>query len=205
MKLNLIILFSFFLSLFNAQIKFKVDVKETNTWRNIYSLIDEKNKTIKVLDSAKYYVSMSGSDFGYFAIFGKKNHAGWSAIDSNENVLFQVYNTSFGEPTPDYLIEYKIRIIDESDKIGFANDKGRIIIPPQFEIATSFHNGKAIIGSKCEKIPWNEHAKEGDCHHYSIICKNHGYINEAGKILKIGNYQFEEIQKEIDWKPHEEY
>ena len=101
------ILFSFFLSLFNAQIKFKVDVKETNTWRNIYSLIDEKNKTIKVLDSAKYYVSMSGSDFGYFAIFGKKNHAGWSAIDSNENVLFQVYNTSFGAVSYTHLDVYK--------------------------------------------------------------------------------------------------
>lgn len=205
MKLRIKILLFFFTYLINAQIKFKVEERETETWRSIYSLIDEKGKTIKVLDSAKYYHCISGFEYGYFAIFGKKDNPGWSAIDSNENVLFQVYNTSFGEPSPDYLIENKIRIVGENYKIGFANDKGKIIIKPKFEIASSFHKGKAIIGEKCEKILWDKHAKEGDCHHYSIECKNYGYINEKGEVLKLGKYKFEKIAKEINWKPDENY
>jgi hypothetical protein len=205
MKLILTIFSFLILNLVNAQTKFKVEGKETKTWRSIYSLIDESGKTLKVLDSAKYYISMNSNDYGFFAVFGKKNISGWKAIDANENILFQVYNTSFGEPSPDYLIEKKIRIIDSENKIGFANERGQIIIKPQFEIVTSFHNGKAIIGVKCKKVAWNEHDKENDCHHYSISCNNYGFINDKGEILKIGSFTFEEIMKEIDWKEDEDY
>lgn len=75
-----------------------------------------------------------------------------------------------------------------------------MIIKPQFEIATPFNNGKAIIGQTCKKVPWDEHAKEGDCHHYSIICERYGYIDTKGNILKVGKYSFDEIAKQINWK-----
>ncbi|MEO8254351.1 MAG: WG repeat-containing protein, partial [Flavobacterium sp.] len=135
-----------------------------------------------------------------FAVFGIKGENDWFAIDSNEKKLFKVYNTSFGEPSPDKLIENKIRIVDDNGKIGFADSNGKIIIKPQFEIVTSFHKGKAIIGETCTKIPWNQHATEVDCHHYTIECKKQGYIDQNGTILEIGNFTFEEIQKKIKWK-----
>lgn len=206
MKLLLSTILFLLISIANAQIKFKVIEKETNDWKNIYSLVDEYNQTIKVLDSAKYYISWNGDEYGYFAVFGKKDNtrSAWVAIDANENILFYVYNTGFGEPNPDYLIENKIRIVNDENKIGFANEKGHIIIEPQFEIATSFHNGKAIIGQKCEKVPWGNHEIEDGCNHYSIVCENHGYINETGEIIKLGNYTFEQIMEEINWKPDEE-
>ena len=204
MKIKYLILSIFIFSKISGQTKFKVEMAETNTWRNIYSLVDKKNKIIKVLDSSKYYISFTLDKYLYFAVFGKKDGgSGWSAIDSEENLLFQVYNTSYGEPNPDYLIEKKIRIIDNFNKIGFANEKGKIIIKPQFEFVTSFHNGKAIIGVKCKKIAYDEHAKENDCHHYYTVCENFGYINKKGEVLKLGNYTFEEIKKEIDWKADE--
>lgn len=201
-------LFIFFLLInlsVNAQTKFKLVATETDTWRSIYSLVDENNTTLKVLDSAKYYVAFSSLEYSYFAVLGKKDAPGWSAIDANENILFQVYNTSYGEPSPDYLIENKIRIIDENDKIGFANEKGEIIINPQFQIATSFHNGYAIIGTNCKKVPWGNHEHSNDCNHYSIVCDQHGYIDAKGNILKLGHFTFEQIMEEINWKPHEEY
>lgn len=204
MKIIFIIISFVFFTHLSAQNKFKVEQKETETWRSLYSLIDEKNNLIKVLDSSKYYLTFNTDNYGYFAIFSKKGSPGWSAIDSDENILFQVYNTSFGEPNPDYLIENKIRIIDSDNKIGFANEKGKIIIKPQFEIVTSFHNGKAIIGEICDKIPWDKHAKENDCQHYSIVCKKYGYINELGEIIESGYATFEEIQKKINWKALEE-
>jgi hypothetical protein len=194
------------LSIFSTAIgqkKFKIKVEETSDWRSIYYIVDEKGETIKKLDSAKYSFSSNGDKYQSFAVFHKKGESGWCAIDINEKILFKVYNTSFGEPSPDELIENKIRIVDENNKIGFADNNGKIIIKPQFEIVTTFHKGKAIIGESCDKIPWDEHAKEEDCHHYSIVCKKHGYINQNGEVLQIGNYSFEEIQKKIKWKAPE--
>lgn len=190
-----------------AQTKFKLVEKETDSWSSIYSLVDENNKTLKILDSSKYYMPFSGFEYSYFAVIaksGSKKH-GWPAIDANENILFYVYNTSFGEPSPDYLIENKIRIIDENEKIGFANEMGKIVIKPQFEIVTSFHNGHAIIAEKCKKVPWGNQEHDDDCYHYSIQCERHGYIDEKGNIIKLGNFTFEEIMEEIKWKPYESY
>ena len=203
MKLIFIIISFVFLSNLNAQNKFKVEQKETETWRSLYSINDEKENLIKQLDSSKYLVSFNDNNLRYFAIFLIKGRRGWSAIDSNEKILFEVYNQG-NEINPDYLVENKIRIVDENQKIGFANEKGQIIIKPQFEIVTSFHNGKAIIGQSCDKIPWDAHEKEDDCHHYSIVCKKYGYINELGGIVESGYSTFEEIQNKLNWKSPEE-
>jgi len=187
-----------------GQRKFKIKEVETKTWRSLFYTVDEKGKTIKELDTAKYFMRMSDDKYGYFAVFGVKNMSDWAAIDAYGNILFKVYNNSLGEFSADELIENKIRIIDENNKIGFADYKGKIIIKPQFESVTSFHKGKAIIAESCDKIPWDNHAKESDCHHYSIVCKRHGYINEKGEILELGNYTFKEIQTKINWKASEE-
>ncbi|MBD3584019.1 WG repeat-containing protein [Flavobacterium selenitireducens] len=188
----------------DAQTKFSVKEVETPHWKSIYHLINEKGETIKVLDSSRYAVSFNGDKLSYFAIFLIKGESGWTAIDSDEKVLFKVYNTSFGEPSPDEIVENKIRIVGQNNKIGFADHKGNIIIKPQFEIVTSFSNGKAIIGESCEKKPWGKHEDKDDCQHYSIVCTKHGYIDAHGKILEIGNLTFEEVMKKINWKSPEQ-
>ena len=207
MKNLIVLIISFCTLTVESQTKFKIVQNETDTWRSIYSLVDENNKTIKVLDSASYFMVWSGFEYAYFAVVAKKGSKGhgWPAIHAKENILFHVYNTSFGEPSPDYLIENKIRIIDENEKIGFANEMGKIIIKPQFEIVTSFHNGYAIIAEKCKKVPWGNHEHDDGCNHYSIECEKHGYIDEKGKIIKLGNFTFEQIMEEIKWKPDDQY
>ncbi len=187
-----------------AQKKFKVVVTETDNWRNIYSFVDENGKLIRQLDTAKYLMCFNPDVYVYFAIFGVKGNMGWPAINAEEKLLFNVYNTSFGEPSPDYLVENTIRTVDENNLIGFADDKGNLIIKPQFEIATSFHKDKAIVGKNCKKVPWSVHDGESGCEHYSITCQQHGYINKKGKLIKIGNYNFEQIQQEINWQPPED-
>lgn len=203
----LILLFWISISVMGQQ-KFRVEIQETDTWRDIYILKNEQNAVIKVLDSAKYYFCSSGHNLGYFAVFGvkeSKQKNGWTAIDSNEKVLFYVYNYSFGEPSPDFLVEDKLRIVDENGKIGYANREGKIIIKPQFEIASPFFNGKAIIAMDCKRTPMDKHEHTGDCNHSYLVCKQHGYINEKGEIIKLGHFTYQEIQKEIGWKEPEEY
>ena len=198
-----LVYFFVFLSFANtfAQEKFKIKEVQGKDWKSTYYILNEKGKAVKQLDTTKYRICLGGHDYGYFAIFLIKDENGWSAIDKNEKILFKVYNTSIGEPSPDELTENKIRIIDENNKIGFADNKGNIIIEPQFEMVTSFYKGKAIIGEKCSKVPWGNHEEEpGGCHHYTIECERAGYINSKGEIIEIGEFTFEEIKKKIKWK-----
>jgi hypothetical protein len=201
LKSNILLITLIFFSINSyCQKKFKVKIEEKYETVNQYYLVDEKENILRELDTSKYYIFLAENSLKHFAVFGIKGESGWSAIDSNEKILFKVYNSINGEPSPDNLTENKIRIIDENNKIGFANEKGEIIIKPQFEIITSFQNNKAIFGKKCEKEYWEKENHENGCNHYSIKCSEHGFINEKGEILKFGNYTFEEIAKEINWK-----
>jgi len=117
-----------------------------------YFILDKNKDTVLRLDPNKYFVCFSDT-VENFLVVSPRNREGWWAIDLKENFLFQVYNTSLGEPSPDKMINGKIRIVDRQGKIGFANDKGEIVIQPQFEFVTPFSNGKAIIGQSCKKYP----------------------------------------------------
>lgn len=185
-----------------SQEKFLVRQIKTVDNKYGYQLVDEKGNIIKELDRNKYIACFNTDQLGYFAIFAMKNESGWIAINKAEDKLFKVYNTSFGEPSPDELVDKKIRIVDEHGRIGFANEKGQIVITPQFEMVSEYYKGKAIIGESCEKIPWEKHQEEhsGGCHHYSISCTRNGYINGSGKIIRLGNFTFAEIADEIKWK-----
>ena len=174
----------------------------TNKEKFGYVFINQKGDTITRLDTARYYVCFSDT-IQYFAIVGIKNKKGWWAIDRNEQQLFQVFNTSIGEPTPDELREGMIRILGDSGKIGFANYMGEIVIKPKFEAASSFYKNKAIIGKQCQQLLWCCKGENED-KHYIIKCKETGYINKKGEILKIGNETFEQIQKAIGWKSNYE-
>jgi hypothetical protein len=88
-----------------------------------YVFVNQRGDTITRLDTTKYYICFSDT-IQYFAIVGIRNKPGWWAIDKNEKPLFQVLNTSSGEPSPDELREGMIRIVDDSGKIGFADCKG---------------------------------------------------------------------------------
>jgi hypothetical protein len=135
---------------------------------------------------------------GCFAIVALTAKPGsWWAIDRQENILFEVYQFDNG---PDDLKEGFIRIIDRDGKIGFANSKGEVVIRPQFEQASTFHNGYSIIGKNCKRIYWDKHRKKDDCNHYSVDCTQAGYINEKGAVQFMGNATFENIAKKIGWQ-----
>ncbi|WP_419868723.1 WG repeat-containing protein [Chryseobacterium sp. CT-SW4] len=201
--MNFKVFFIIFFFLFQntlAQKKFQIIYQDDDYSTSI--IADKKGKVIKTLDKNVYGINYRPETLGYFSIFSIINEKGWTAIDINENQLFQVLNTEYGTPSPDDLVENKIRIVDKNGKIGFANKKGKIIIQPKFEQASTFHNGKAIIGRKCRMIPWLEHPIETDCHHYSVKCEEeeNGYINKKGKIIELGKFTFNEIANKIKWK-----
>ncbi|WP_373523737.1 WG repeat-containing protein [Aquiflexum sp.] len=168
----------------------------------IFDLVNQDGETIRTLDTLKYFsIDLNNNDFGHFAIFQLNDRQGFYAINSQEEILFHVFNISIGEPNPDYLIENKIRIIDESGRIGFANQKGEIVIEPQFEMVTSFFENKAIFGVGCKIAYLHKSEKETEFNHTKIQCSQYGYINENGKVMEIGDYSFEQIVDKIQWRP----
>lgn len=173
----------------------------TNTQKFGYVFVNQKGDTITKLDTSKYYRCFSDT-VGHFAIVGIRNRKGWWAIDKSENLLFQVFNTSSGEPSPDELRYGMIRIVDDSGKIGFANYKGKIVIKPQFEAASSFYKDNAIIGRQCKQVLWCCKGENED-KHYITECNQTGYINKNGQLKKVADITFEQMQKKIGWKSND--
>lgn len=176
-----------------GQEKFKIVFQ--NDGFGTHYIADENDSIIKKLDST-YILTFQPETLGYFHVFIIEGQKGWCAIDAKEKILFKVYNTEIGTPSPDEIINGLIRI-EKDSLIGFANHKGEIVIQPQYEIATSFENGYAIIGRGCENIPWGNNHFEHDCHHYTTVCSQHGYIDTEGTIITFGKFTFEEIKKMI--------
>ncbi len=197
MKSIILTLFLFSTILSSSQEKYKYKIgRDWNGNREVYSIINRSGDTILKLDSLKYLNTLQNK-FNHFVIFEIKGKSGWSAIDIKENHLFQVYNRLRGEPFPDYLKENRIRIVDENNKIGFADSLGTIIIKPQFERVTEFDNGFAIFQSKCEKIKNNEN--EGEHPGVRYECEKIGYIDKNGNIIEIGKFAFDELRRRINW------
>lgn len=97
---------------------------------------------------------------------------GLVAIDKNEKHLFEVFPFNNG---PDEPTEGFFRII-KAGKIGFANMKGEIVIPAQYECAHSFKNGKAEVGLQC--------STQEDGEHFYWESDNWFYIDTTGKRIE---------------------
>ena len=97
---------------------------------------------------------------------------GFIAIDRAERILYEVFPYDNG---PDYISDGLFRIVKDN-KIGYADQDGRIIIPPKFDCAFPFENGIAKVSMHCTKV------KEGE--HISWKSAEWIYIDKAGHILK---------------------
>lgn len=96
---------------------------------------------------------------------------GFTAFDTGRNNLFTIFTYDNG---PDYESQGLIRIV-ENEKIGFANLKGEIIIPPQYDAALPFNDGLAAICEGCIKIKTGEHKE--------LIEGLWGFIDKEGTLI----------------------
>ena len=69
-------------------------------------------------------------------------------IDKNNKCLFKVF--AF-DNDPDYASEGLFRIIDNRNRVGFADILRNIIISPQYKFAHSFKNSRAEVAFKGRK------------------------------------------------------
>jgi hypothetical protein len=95
--------------------------------------------------------------------------------------------------------EDKIRFRDpKTDKVGFFDKNGKVIIPAIYNDAREFHNGLAIVIKDAKRICWEgkEYSKENQCEHWSWI-GNTQIINNQNELI-LDNVDLEEFQN-IDW------
>lgn len=81
--------------------------------------------------------------------------------------------------------ENKIRFRDpKTDKVGFFNKNGQVLIPAIYSDATAFCNGLALVVLNGKKMCWDgrEYSKDNPCEHWLWVGKNL-LINEKNEIL----------------------
>jgi hypothetical protein len=123
-----------------------------------------------MIAAGKYSICFTDT-FETFGIVFDEN-LGIIGINKAEEKLFNVFSYDNG---PDYLSEGLFRIIID-DKIGYADEKGKIVISPTFMCAYLFQNGKARVSFSCSKVADGEHS--------TWESEDWFYIDKNGKIVQ---------------------
>jgi hypothetical protein len=170
--------------------------------RKCSSMELEPNKCGYMNSSGKMIIPFGKYTFCYTEMFDKmaivsvKGKPGFFAINRKEIFLFEVLTYDNG---PDEFNEGLIRI-KKNGKIGFANEKGEILINPQFDAAMPFSKGYAAI------CIGGINEKQGE-----YIVRNNGkwgLIDKSGRFILKPVYEdlknFEgkiEVKENKIWKP----
>lgn len=79
----------------------------------------------------------------------------WVVRDRNKKALYEIFPYDNG---PDYPAEGLFRIV-KNGKIGYADaNTFAVVIPPQFDCAYPFENGKAKVSKQCKTVKDGEHS-----------------------------------------------
>ena len=105
--------------------------------------VNMKGDTILPYGKFSYYGTDTLKHFAYVISepTSADSHSMLVGIDRAGNVLFDLYLFDNG---PDYFKEGLTRV-KRNDKVGYANEKGQIVIPCQYAYARWFQNGVAEV------------------------------------------------------------
>ncbi|WP_152286642.1 WG repeat-containing protein [Flavicella marina] len=121
---------------------FRISKSEFYEMGDDFAFINRKGDTIISSDDIYYSFQDTIITFG---IVIKKEPQSLIGINRKGETLFEVYPYDNG---PDEFHDGLLRIM-KNGKIGFANEKGEIIIKPQFECASIFENAIATVSNDC--------------------------------------------------------
>ena len=96
------------------------------------------------------------------------------AVNRKGQFLFYPYYYDNG---PDYLQEGLFRITDKHNKVGFANDRGEIVIAPKYDYASSFTMGFASYCNGC----YFDRSKDSE--HPILVSTSMYYIDKKGNLI----------------------
>lgn len=128
--------------------------------------VNENGDTLIPMGVFDYCLSDS---LNYAIVIGFDGEEGFLAIDSKGHELFRVFAYDNG---PDYIEDEMFRIV-KNGLIGYASEEGEIIVPPTYEAAWPFKNGRALVSLKAEKVQLDEE-------HWTWVEEAPFYIDKNG-------------------------
>ncbi|GGP05580.1 hypothetical protein GCM10010992_22230 [Cloacibacterium rupense] len=164
--------------------------QEKDLWypffKNNSNTMGFKDKNGKVMIKPKFFAPFSTGNFN--------NIYAVNEIDGDEYYLLKngnkvgkdsvyVFDTEYAKES-----EGKIKFRDKkTDKVGFFDKNGKVIIPAIYNDAGDFHNNIALVIKDAHKQKWESKSKsenhEGDCNHWSWKGGKTLAINTSGSIL----------------------
>lgn len=72
----------------------------------------------------------------------------------------------------DYFREGLRRVVDESGKIGYTDEAGKVVIKPRFPCAFPFQNGRAKVADVCRTVPVGAEHSEWQSEAWYFIDRN---------------------------------
>jgi hypothetical protein len=100
------------------------------------------------------------------------------------------------DATDDWESDGKIRFRDRvTDKVGFFDNNGKVVVPALYNEANRFYNGMAMVIKNAKRVGWHgQDCEKGDCEHLSWSGGNSMLIDAKNQILidtlKIDDHAF---------------
>ena len=126
------------------------------------------DQTGKIIIPPTYLVALPFNTGGIAAVV---DDSGWVYINSSGLKLLRPFIVDNG---PDYFVDGLARFVKDN-KIGFCDQKGRVIISAQFSFVQPFSEGVAGFCTECRQI------KEGEYHRFSG--GKWGFIDRKGNVI----------------------
>lgn len=126
----------------NNELLIKVSKRKPKSILNEIAFTNNYGDTIIPFNKYQYAFPDTIREIGFVSELDE-----WKAINNKGKELFNIFINSEG---PDMAFDDLFRILDSNGKVGFANMKGQIIIKPQFDYVTRFHEGYASFYVNCK-------------------------------------------------------
>lgn len=127
-----------------------------------------------IIPYGMFYMGFSDTIVNYGIVIQKVNND-YEMIGINKKGQ-RLYEIHWFDNGPDLMSDNTFRII-RNHKIGYANEKGEIIIDAQFDCAYPFEDGMAKVSYKCERFPQDPSPRAAKSDAWF-------YINKKGQKLK---------------------
>jgi hypothetical protein len=126
-----------------------------------------RDKGGKVMIQPSYEIAQEFSAEGIAAVVDGE---GWAYIDTAGRVLVRPLVVDNG---PDYFHEGLARFRRQG-KVGFFDRRGNVVIPPGFDFAMPFFEGRAAVCEGCSEVEDGEHR--------SVKGGKWGFIDRTGRL-----------------------
>lgn len=133
------------------------------------AFLDTKGDTIIPFGKYAYLGTDTLRYFANVIEFQNATYGDWIAINRDEKILYEVINYDNG---PDYFSDGLVRV-KRNNKMGFANDKGKVLIPCIYDYAWPFENGVSKVSFNAKIL------EEKGIDHYRIVSEEWFLIDKT--------------------------